>query len=172
METNSIGKAGNLGTMTKEDLIEDYRMVGKLSGGYSIYREKGYDNYMVTYPHKHQKKVHFVAELQLSKIGSYHQVDYVSVSRLFKGQNIAFRLYRFLMMKRKMRMMGGTSQSPGARKLWAKLARSRVLSVYAKYNTNRRAIYPVKGTRTTPILDRRSEDLYDDSNLQLFAKAV
>lgn len=172
METNSIGKAGNLGTITKEHLDEDYRMVGKLSGGYSIYRERGTDNYMVTYPHKHQKKVYEVAELQLSKIGSYHQVDYVSVSRLFKGQNIAFRLYRFLMMKRKMRMMGGTSQSPGARKLWAKLARSRVLSVYAKYDTNRRAIYPVKGTRTTPILDRRSEDLYDDCSLQLFAKAI
>ena len=171
METNCIRKSGSLGTITKEVLDDDYRMIGKLSGGYTIYRERGTDNYMVTYPHTHKSKVYLVSELQLSKIGSYHQVDYVSVSRLFSGQNIAFRLYRFLMMKRKMRMMGGTSQSPGARKLWAKLARSRVLSVYAKYSTKRRSVYTVKGIRTTPILDDGDRDLYD-CNLQLFAKAI
>jgi hypothetical protein len=173
MDTNSLGRAISLGTLYKEDILHDYRYIGKLSGGYTIHRETGTNDYIVTFPHKHKKKVYLCCELTLGKYNSFSQVDFVTTSALFKGQNIAFRLYRYLILKRKVKLMAGSTQSIGARKLWAKLIRSSVIDVYAKEKTSSRKQYRVGQKEHSPRLTGKDAPcLYQDSDLQLFAVAA
>ena len=63
--------------------------------------------------------------------GAWH-VDLLSVDSRYKGNNLAIKIYKFLMKKLDITLMAGTSQSAGGRYVWNKLAKTRGVTVYAK----------------------------------------
>ena len=125
-------------------------------------RFRGYDGEMIT-------RNRIVANVDLSKERGAWHVDILRVDSRYKGNNLAVKLYTFLLKDEGITLRGGSSQSAGGRYVWNKLARHKDVTVYAKKSPYSKVIdFPRSGQRE--LVSRRF-DLYD-SNAEIFAIAA
>ena len=93
----------------------------------------------------------------------------LQVDSRYKGQNLAVKLYRFLMRKMSITMKAGSSQSAGGRYVWNKLSKTPGVVIYAKKSPYSKVFdFPKTGKRE---LTGKVFDLYD-SNAEIFAVAA
>ena len=119
--------------------------------------------------HGRQTRYRIVAKVELSKDRRAWHVDLIQVDSRYKGNNLAVKIYRFLMRKMDITLMAGSSQSPGGRYVWNKLAKSSGVTVYAKKSPYSKVFdFPKSGNRE---LTGKIFDLYD-SNAEIFAVAA
>jgi hypothetical protein len=110
-----------------------------------------------------------VANVDLSKERGAWHVDILRVDSRYKGNNLAVKLYTFLLKDEGITLRGGSSQSAGGRYVWNKLARHKDVTVYAKKSPYSKVIdFPRSGQRE--LVSKRF-DLYD-SNAEIFAIAA
>ena len=163
--------------------LDDLELVGR-AFGYDIYVEREERSYQViwVYDRNVTKRVRnffihggdmetryrIVARVELSKERGAWHVDMLQVDSRYKGQNLAVKLYRFLMRKMDITMKAGSSQSAGGRYVWNKLAKTPGVVIYAKKSPHSKVIdFPKTGKRE---LVGKMFDLYD-SDAEIFAVA-
>ena len=160
--------------------INDMKLVGR-AFGYDIYVEQEERTYQTIWVYNRnvtkrdrycqyglETRYRIVAKVELSKDRRAWHVDMLQVDSRYKGQNLAVKLYRFLMRKMDITLMAGSSQSPGGRYVWNKLAKSSDVMVYAKKSPYSKVFdFPKAGKRE---LIGKVFDLYD-SNAEIFAVA-
>ena len=109
------------------------------------------------------------ASIELYKERGAWEVAMVMVDSRYKGRNLAAKLYKFLLKKMDITLMAGSSQSPGGRYVWNKLAKERGVTVYAKPSRYSMKIdFPKSGKKE---LYSKRFDLYD-SDAEIFAVAA
>ena len=115
-----------------------------------------------------ETRYRIAAKVELSEErGSWH-VDLLSVDSRYKGNNLAIKIYKFLMRKMDITLMAGHSQSAGGRYVWNKLVKTAGVVVYAKKSPYSKVIdFPKAGKRE---LVGKMFDLYD-SAAEIFAVA-
>ena len=160
--------------------LDDMELVGR-AFGYDIYveqEERSYCNIWV-YDRDVTKRVRcfegdmetryrIAAKVELSKERGAWHVNLLSVDSRYKGNNLAVKLYRFLMRKMAITMKAGSSQSAGGRYVWNKLAKTPGVVIYAKKSPYSKVIdFPKAGKRE---LVGKVFNLYD-SNAEIFAVA-
>ena len=160
------------------DSLDDMELVGR-AFGYDIYVEKEKCTFqgaivIWVYDRNVTKKIYsetlfrIAAMVELSKERNAWHVDMLQVDSRYKGQNLAVKLYRFLMRKMDITMKAGSSQSAGGRYVWNKLAKTPGVVIYAKKSPHSKVIdFPKTGKRE---LVGKMFDLYD-SNAEIFAVA-
>jgi hypothetical protein len=90
----------------------------------------------------------------------------LNVDSRYKGNNLAIKVYKFLMRKMDITLKAGTSQSAGGRYVWNKLSKTPGVVVYAKKSPYSKVIdFPKAGKRE---LVSKAFDLYC-SNAEIFA---
>ena len=158
--------------------LDDLELVGR-AFGYDIYVEKEECTFqgaivIWVYDRNVTKKIcgetrfRIAAMVELSKECDAWHVDMLRVDSRYKGQNLAVKLYRFLMRKMGITLKAGSSQSAGGRYVWNKLAKTRGVMVYAKKSPYSKVIdFPKAGKRE---LVSKAFDLYC-SNAEIFAVA-
>ena len=155
--------------------LDDMELVGR-AFGYNIYVEQGMisDQIIWVYDRNVTKKIYgemryrIAARVELSKERGAWHVDMLQVDSRYKGQNLAVKLYRFLMRKMDITMKAGSSQSVGGRYVWNKLAKTPGVVIYAKKSPYSKVIdFPKAGKRE---LVSKMFDLYD-SDAEIFAVA-
>ena len=155
--------------------LDDMELVGR-AFGYNIYVEQEERSYQViwVYDRNVTKKIYgemgyrIAAKVELSKDHGAWHVDMLQVDSRYKGQNLAVKLYRFLMRKMSITMKAGSSQSAGGRYVWNKLSKTPGVVIYAKKSPYSKVIdFPKSGNRE---LVGKMFDLYD-SNAEIFAVA-
>jgi hypothetical protein len=105
---------------------------------------------------------------ELSKERGAWHVDLLSVDSRYKGNNLAIKIYKFLMRKMDITLKAGTSQSAGGRYVWNKLSKTPGVVVYAKKSPYSKVFdFPKTGNRE---LVGKVFDLYD-SDAEIFAVA-
>ena len=156
--------------------LDDMELVGR-AFGYNIYVEQEERSYQViwVYDRNVTKKIYgemgyrIAAKVELSKDHGAWHVDMLQVDSRYKGQNLAVKLYRFLMRKMDITMKAGSSQSAGGRYVWNKLAKTPGVVIYAKKSPYSKVIdFPKAGKRE---LVGKMFNLYD-SNAEIFAVAA
>ena len=156
--------------------LDDMELVGR-AFGYNIYVEQGMisDQIIWVYDRNVTKKIYgemryrIVARVELSKERGAWHVDMLQVDSRYKGQNLAVKLYRFLMRKMSITMKAGSRQSAGGRYVWNKLAKTPGVVIYAKKSPYSKIIdFPKTGKRE---LTSKRFNLYD-SNAEIFAVAA
>ena len=116
-----------------------------------------------------ETRYRIVATVELSKERGAWHVDMLQVDSRYKGQNLAVKLYRFLMRKMALTMKAGSSQSAGGRYVWNKLAKAPGVVIYAKKSPYSKIIdFPKTGKRE---LTSKRFNLYD-SSAEIFAVAA
>ena len=160
--------------------LEDLELVGR-AFGYDIYNEEETRTYRTiwVYDRNVTKRVRnmdgdmetryrIAAKVELSKErGAWHVAE-LGVDSRYKGNNLAIKIYKFLMKKLDITLMAGTSQSAGGRYVWNKLAKTRGVTVYAKKSPYSKVIdFPKAGKRE---LVSKVFDLYN-SDAEIFAVA-
>ncbi len=159
---------------------EDLELVGR-AFGYDIYIEKEERTYndIWVYDRNVTKRVRtpygemenryrIAAKVNLSKERGAWHVDLLKVDSRYKGNNLAIKIYKFLMKKMDITLMAGHSQSAGGRYVWNKLAKTAGVVVYAKKSPYSKVFdFPKAGKRE---LAGKMFDLYD-SNAEIFAVA-
>ena len=155
--------------------LDDMELVGR-AFGYNIYVEQEERSYQViwVYDRNVTKTIYgemgyrIAAKVELSKDHGAWHVDMLQVDSRYKGQNLAVKLYRFLMRKMSITMKAGSSQSAGGRYVWNKLSKTPGVVIYAKKSPYSKVIdFPKSGNRE---LVGKMFDLYD-SNAEIFAVA-
>ena len=160
--------------------LDDLELVGR-AFGYDIYVEKEECTYNViwVYDRNVTKRVRTIygdmetryriaAEVEMSKERGAWHIDMLSVDSRYKGNNLAIKIYKFLMKKMDITLKAGSSQSAGGRYVWNKLAKTRGVMVYAKKSPYSKVIdFPKAGKRE---LVSKAFDLYC-SNAEIFAVA-
>ena len=161
--------------------INDMKLVGR-AFGYDIYVEQEERTYQTIWVYdrnitkrirclhmdRMETRYRIVAKVELSKDRCAWHVDLLQVDSRYKGNNLAVKIYRFLMRKMDITLMAGSSQSPGGRYVWNKLAKSSDVMVYAKKSPYSKVFdFPKAGKRE---LIGKVFDLYD-SNAEIFAVA-
>jgi len=160
--------------------LDNLELVGR-AFGYDIYVDKVESTYNdiwvydrnVTKRFRHvegymETRFRIVAKVELSKERGGWHVDLLNVDSRYKGNNLAIKIYKFLMKKLDITLMAGTSQSAGGRYVWNKLAKTRGVTVYAKKSPYSKVIdFPKAGKRE---LVSKVFDLYD-SDAEIFAVA-
>ena len=155
--------------------LDDMELVGR-AFGYNIYVEQEERSYQViwVYDRNVTKTIYgemgyrIAAKVELSKDHGAWHVDMLQVDSRYKGQNLAVKLYRFLMRKMDITLKAGSSQSAGGRYIWNKLAKTPGVVIYAKKSPHSKVIdFPKTGKRE---LVGKMFDLYD-SNAEIFAVA-
>ena len=115
-----------------------------------------------------ETRYRIAAKVELSKERGAWHVDMIRVDSRYKGQNLAVKLYRFLMRKMDITLKAGSSQSAGGRYIWNKLAKTPGVVIYAKKSARSKVIdFPKTGKRE---LVGKMFDLYD-SDAEIFAVA-
>ena len=166
----------NKGVSLGYDNLDDMELVGR-AFGYDIYVDEeertGYRTIWV-YDRNVTKKIYsetlfrIAAMVELSKERNTWHVDMLQVDSRYKGQNLAVKLYRFLMRKMAITMKAGSSQSAGGRYVWNKLAKAPGVVIYAKKSPYSKVFdFPKTGKRE---LVGKVFDLYD-SDAEIFAVA-
>jgi len=160
--------------------LDDMELAGR-AFGYNIYIEKEENTHMTVWVYdrnvtkrvrtRHgdmETRYRIAAKVELStERGAWH-VDMLNVDSRYKGNNLAIKIYRFIMKKMNITLMAGTSQSAGGRYVWNKLAKTRGVVVYAKKSPYSKIFdFPKTGKRE---LVGRVFDLYD-SDAEIFAVA-
>ena len=161
--------------------INDMKLEGR-AFGYDIYVEQEESTYQTIWVYdrnitkrirclhmdRMETRYRIVAKVELSKDRCAWHVDLLQVDSRYKGNNLAVKIYRFLMRKMDITLMAGSSQSPGGRYVWNKLAKSSGVTVYAKKSPYSKVFdFPKSGNRE---LIGKVFDLYD-SNAEIFAVA-
>ena len=160
--------------------LDNLELVGR-AFGYDIYVDKVESTYNdiwvydrnVTKRFRHvegymETRFRIVAKVELSKERGGWHVDLLNVDSRYKGNNLAIKIYKFLMKKLDITLMAGTSQSAGGRYVWNKLAKTRGVTVYAKKSPYSKVIdFPKAGKRE---LVSKVFDLYG-SDAEIFAVA-
>jgi hypothetical protein len=160
--------------------LDDLELVGR-AFGYDIYVEQEESTYQTIWVYNRnvtkrdrycqyglETRYRIVAKVELSKDHRAWHVDLLQVDSRYKGNNLAVKIYRFLMRKMDITLMAGSSQSPGGRYVWNKLAKSSDVMVYAKKSPYSKVVdFPKAGKRE---LIGKVFDLYD-SNAEIFAVA-
>lgn len=103
-----------------------------------------------------------IAQLDLSKKifkNAYH-VDFMQIDHQYQGHGIAPMLYRYIMKKLGIIIQAGTLQSPGGRKLWAQLAKTTGVSIYAAYRRSQELIQ-IEIDKEDEELNHESIKMYD-----------
>ena len=156
--------------------LDDMELVGR-AFGYNIYVEQGMisDQIIWVYDRNVTKKIYgemryrIAAKVELSKEHGAWHVDMLQVDSRYKGQNLAVKLYRFLMRKMDITMKAGSSQSAGGRYVWNKLAKTPGVVIYAKKSPYSKVFdFPKAGKRE---LVGKMFNLYD-TDAEIFAVAV
>ena len=160
--------------------LDDLELVGR-AFGYDIYVEKEERTYNViwVYDRNVTKRVRgmyavmetryrIAARVELSKERGAWNVYLLSVDSRYKGNNLAIKIYKFLMKKMDITLKAGTSQSAGGRYVWNKLSKTPGVVVYAKKSPYSKVFdFPKTGKRE---LVGKVFDLYD-SDAEIFAVA-
>ena len=160
---------------------EDLELVGR-AFGYDIYIEKEERTYMTVWvydrnvtkrfrtPHgEMETRYRIAAKVELSKERGAWHVNLLSVDSRYKGNNLAIKIYKFLLKRMDITLMAGISQSAGGRYVWNKLNKERDITVYAKKSPYSKFIdFPKSGKRE---LVSKKFDLYD-SDAEIFAVAA
>lgn len=160
--------------------LDDLELVGR-AFGYDIYVDKVESTYndIWVYDRNVTKRVRtlygdmetryrIAAKVELSKERGAWHVDLLSVDSRYKGNNLAIKIYKFLMRKMDITLKAGTSQSAGGRYVWNKLSKTPGVVVYAKKSPYSKVIdFPKAGNRE---LVSKVFDLYD-SDAEIFAVA-
>ena len=160
--------------------LDDLELVGR-AFGYDIYIDKEESTYcdIWVYDRNVTKRIRnwdddmetryrIAARVELSKERGAWHVDLLSVDSRYKGNNLAIKVYKFLMKKMDITLKAGTSQSAGGRYVWNKLSKTPGVVVYAKKSPYSKVIdFPKAGKRE---LLGKVFDLYD-SNAEIFAVA-
>jgi hypothetical protein len=158
--------------------LDDLELVGR-AFGYDIYVEKEERTYNVIWVYDRnvtkrirnwdddmETRYRIAARVELSKERGAWHVDLLSVDSRYKGNNLAIKIYKFLMKKMDITLMAGTSQSAGGRYVWNKLSKTPGVVVYAKKSPYSKVFdFPKTGKRE---LVGKVFDLYD-SNAEIFA---
>ena len=164
--------------------LDDLELVGR-AFGYDIYVEREERSYQViwVYDRNVTKRVRnffinggdmetryrIVARVELSKERGAWNVGLLNVDSRYKGNNLAIKIYKFLMRKMDIVLMAGRSQSAGGRYVWNKLARTAGVVVYAKKSPYSKVFdFPKSGKRE---LIGKMFDLYDN-DAEIFAVAA
>ena len=160
---------------------EDLELVGR-AFGYDIYIEKEERTYMTVWvydrnvtkrfrtPHgEMETRYRIAAKVELSKERGAWHVNLLSVDSRYKGNNLAIKIYKFLLKRMDITLMAGISQSAGGRYVWNKLNKERDIVVYARKSPYSKFIdFPKSGKRE---LVSKKFDLYD-SDAEIFAVAA
>ena len=160
--------------------LDDLELVGR-AFGYDIYVDKVESTYndIWVYDRNVTKRVRtlygdmetryrIAARVELSKERGAWHVDLLSVDSRYKGNNLAIKIYKFLMRKMDITLKAGTSQSAGGRYVWNKLSKTPGVVVYAKKSPYSKVFdFPKTGNRE---LVGKVFDLYD-SDAEIFAVA-
>ena len=177
VERITMNKGVSLGYGSTEDL----EFVGR-AFGYDIYIEKEERTYMTVwvYDRNVTKRVRtpygemdtrnrIAAKVELTKERGAWHVNLLSVDSRYKGNNLAIKIYKFLLKRMDITLMAGISQSAGGRYVWNKLNKERDITVYAKKSPYSKFIdFPKSGKRE---LVSKKFDLYD-SDAEIFAVAA
>ena len=165
--------------------LDDLELVGR-AFGYDIYVERKECSYQViwVYDRNVTKRVRnffmnlrgdietcyrIVATVELSKERGAWNVGLLNVDSRYKGNNLAIKIYKFLMRKMDIVLMAGRSQSAGGRYVWNKLAKTPGIVVYAKKSPYSKVFdFPKTGKRE---LIGKMFDLYDN-DAEIFAVAA
>ena len=160
--------------------LDDLELVGR-AFGYDIYVEKEESTYNVIWVYDRnvtkrirnwdddmETRYRIAARVELSKERGAWHVDLLSVDSRYKGNNLAIKIYKFLMRKMDITLKAGTSQSAGGRYVWNKLSKTPGVVVYAKKSPYSKVFdFPKAGKRE---LVGKVFDLYD-SDAEIFAVA-
>ena len=161
--------------------LDDLELVGR-AFGYDIYVDKVESTYndIWVYDRNVTKRVRtlygdmetryrIAAKVELSRERGAWHVDLLSVDSRYKGNNLAIKIYKFLMKKLDITLMAGTSQSAGGRYVWNKLNKERDITVYAKKSPYSKFVdFPKSGKNE---LVSKKFDLYG-SDAEIFAVAA
>ena len=168
----------NKGVFLGYGSTEDLELVGR-AFGYDIYIEKEERTYNVVWVYDRnitkrvrtpygdmETRYRIAAKVVLSKERGAWHVVLLSVDSRYKGNNLAIKLYKFLMKKLDITLKAGTCQSAGGRYVWNKLSKTSGVVVYAKKSPYSKVIdFPKTGNRE---LIGKVFDLYD-SDAEIFA---
>ena len=115
-----------------------------------------------------ETRYRIAAKVEMSKERGAWHIDMLSVDSRYKGNNLAIKIYKFLMRKMDITLKAGTSQSAGGRYVWNKLSKTPGVVVYAKKSPYFKVFdFPKAGKRE---LVGKVFDLYD-SDAEIFAVA-
>jgi len=113
-----------------------------------------------------ETRYRIAAKVDLSKERNAWHVDMLNVDSRYKGNNLAIKIYKFLMNKMDITLKAGSSQSAGGRYVWNKLSKTPGVVVYAKKSPYSKVFdFPKSGKRE---LVGKVFDLYD-SDAEIFA---
>ena len=171
----------NKGVFLGYGSTEDLELVGR-AFGYDIYIEKEERTYNVVWVYDRnitkrvrtpyrvtETRYRIAAKVELTKERGAWHVDLLNVDSRYKGNNLAVKIYKFLMKKMDITLMAGHSQSAGGRYVWNKLNKERDITVYAKKSPYSKVIdFPKSGKRE--LVSKRF-DLYG-SDAEIFAVAA
>ena len=160
--------------------LDDLELVGR-AFGYDIYIDKEESTYCDIWVYDRnvtkrargmygvmETRYRIAAKVEMSKERGAWHIDMLSVDSRYKGNNLAIKIYKFLMKKMDITLKAGSSQSAGGRYVWNKLAKTRGVMVYAKKSPYSKVIdFPKAGKRE---LVSKAFDLYC-SNAEIFAVA-
>jgi len=160
--------------------LDDLELVGR-AFGYDIYVEKEERTYNVIWVYDRnvtnrvrgmygdmETRYRIAARVELSKERGAWNVYLLSVDSRYKGNNLAIKIYKFLMKKMDITLKAGTSQSAGGRYVWNKLSKTPGVVVYAKKSPYSKVFdFPKAGNRE---LVGKVFDLYG-SDAEIFAVA-
>ena len=160
--------------------LDNLELVGR-AFGYDIYNEEETPTYRTVWVYDRnvtkrvrtlygdmETRYRIAARVELSKERGAWHVDLLNVDSRYKGNNLAIKIYKFLMRKMDITLKAGTSQSAGGRYVWNKLSKTPGVVVYAKKSPYSKVIdFPKAGNRE---LVSKVFDLYD-SDAEIFAVA-
>jgi hypothetical protein len=166
--------------------LDDMELVGR-SFGYDIYVEQEERSYLTVWvydrnvtkrmrrgnwlddrPNTMETRYRIAAKIELSVYRGAWHVDLLNVDSRYKGNNLAIKIYKFLMRKMDITLNAGSFQSAGGRYVWNKLAKTPGVVVYAKKSPYSKVFdFPKAGNRE---LVGKVFDLYD-SDAEIFAVA-
>jgi len=109
-----------------------------------------------------------VALVGLSKARNVWCINVLKVDSRFRGDNLAIKLYKFILTKLDITLKAGDSQSPGGRYVWNKLYKTAGVVIYARKSPYSKIVdFPKAGKHE---LVCGQFDLYD-SIAEIFAVA-
>ena len=160
--------------------LDDLELIGR-AFGYDLYVDKEERTYQVVWVYDRnvtkrlrnicgemETRYRIAAKIEMSKERGAWHIDMLQVDSRYKGNNLAIKIYKFLMRKMDITLKAGTSQSAGGRYVWNKLSKTPGVVVYAKKSPYSKVFdFPKTGNRE---LIGKVFDLYD-SDAEIFAVA-
>lgn len=119
-----------------EDLFNDLEYIGKIDKQFAVYRDVANTTRMrewiyVVDTHKNKLAVECPLSRRKRQGTICYHPDFTKTDSRYRGRNLAFRLYVFL-IKSGVIITAGDQQSTGSQKLWAKLAKAANIEVWSQ----------------------------------------